>query len=69
MSRSFNARLRKLEVNRPPGPPPPRFIWVDADDPNSRSEGVGDESEGTLFVLRWLRQDEPSPEYNSVTGL
>ena len=62
MTRSISARLRKLEAKRQPFPSLPRFIWVDADDPEARSEWIGDDSEGTLFVLRWLREDEPSPE-------
>ena len=69
MTRSINARLRKLEAKRQPGPPAPRFIWVDADDPDAKSKWSRHEGEGTRIVLRWVRQDEPSPESDGLTGV
>ena len=62
MSRGINARLRKLETKRRPGPPLPRIIWVDADGPEAKPEWIRNEGEASPLVVMWLGQDEPSPE-------
>jgi hypothetical protein len=68
MTRSISARLCKLEAKRQPVPSRPRFIWVDADNPDATSERAGEEVEGTIILVRWLRQDEPSPESDGWSG-
>ncbi len=62
MSRSLRARLRKLEARREPGPSLPVIVWVDADGPEAKPEWIRDEGEASPLVVRWLGQDEPSPE-------